>query len=149
MKKYRYRKVNPETLSQMKQLREEGLTYKAIAEKFNINSSSVAYWLSPKEKENAIKRANKYYSKLTKEQIKEKEKNRSEYKSKYSLDRYQNDEEFRKRMIKYVQNSFKRRRKNWILEGNCSFCGREREDKKWKMCEKCRKRERNRKTKIN
>ena len=63
MKKYRYHKVNPEILSQMKQLREDGLTYKAIAEKFNISASNAQYWLSPKKKENSIKRSMKYNKK--------------------------------------------------------------------------------------
>ena len=139
MKKYRYHKVNPGILSQMKQLREDGLTYKAIAEKFNISATSAQYWLSPKEKENSIKRSMKYYKKLTQEQRREKEKKRYEYKKKYFLERYQEDEEFRKRMIRYVQNSFKKRQKEWKKEGLCNICGRERKDKKWKRCERCRK----------
>ena len=140
MKKYRYRKVTPKMLEEMKQLREDGLTYQAIAEKFNINSSTAQYWLSPQEKEKSIRRSMKSYAKLTKEQIKEKNKEHYEYKKKYNTERYNKDEEFRKRMIKYVQNSFKRRQKGWLIAGLCSGCGREREDEKWKNCERCRKR---------
>ncbi len=139
MKKYRYRKVNPEILSQMKQLKESGLTYQAIAEKFNIGSSTAQYWLSPQEKENSIKRSKKSYAKLTPEQRKETYKKHYKYQKEYYVERYNSDEEFRKRHIKSITNSFAKRREVWREQNLCSQCGRDKIEKKWKTCEKCRK----------
>jgi predicted transcriptional regulator len=138
IKKYKYRKVNPKILSKMKRLREKGLTYKKIASNVNISESCVQYWLNPQQKDKTAKRSKKVYKKLTQKQKKEKNKKRQPYTSQYLKERYNNDEEFRKRFIKTVGDSHKRMRKKWISEGNCSRCGGKREDKRWKTCERCR-----------
>ncbi|KKK78897.1 hypothetical protein LCGC14_2838910, partial [marine sediment metagenome] len=43
MKHYKYRKVNPEILKEMKQLRKGGLSYKKIAENVNTCDATVQY----------------------------------------------------------------------------------------------------------
>ena len=141
-KHYRYRKVTPEILEEMKDLRASGLTQEKIAKKFNITNSTVQYWTNPQQKEDRIRSAKKSNAKLTTEQRKEKTKKHSEYNKKYFLGRYNNDEEFRKRIIQHVKDYIKKRREKRISEGNCSTCGRERENKKYKMCEKCREKRR-------
>lgn len=138
-KKYKYRKVTPEILEKMKKLREGGLTYKLIAEKVNIDASSVQYWLSPQQRENAIKRGKKSYAKLTKEEIVKRNKKQYKKAQKYYKERYHEDEEFRKDFISMVRRSFKKRKKAWIEKGLCSLCGRKREDKKLRTCKRCRK----------
>lgn len=140
-KHYRYRKVNPNILSQIQKLRASGMTHKKIAEKLKIGSSLIGYWLNPETRKKTIERAKKDYVKLSKKQKREKEKGRSEYKSKYYLERYNNDEEFRRRMIKYILSSFKKRCEEWRKKGLCSKCGK-RKDKKYKQCEKCREKQR-------
>ena len=138
-KHYRYRKVTPEILEKMKDLRGKDLTYKDIAKKLKLNPSIVGYWLNPETREKAINKGKEFYSKLSKKKKKEIEKEHYDYKKEYNTKRYSEDEEFRKRMIGYVQTSFKRKREEWIKKGLCSRCGRKRKDKRWRSCEKCRK----------
>jgi transposase len=137
MKRYRYRKITPEDLEEMKRLREEGLSYKEIAKRFNVTYSTALYHLSEREKEMNKKRAMKSLSKLTKKQIKEKQKKQQPYRSAYYKDRYNNDEEFRKGLIKLITKSLRKRRNKWVKKGLCSKCGRKREEE-WKQCNKCR-----------
>lgn len=138
IKRYRHRKTSPEMLKKMKKLRENGITYKEISEKVGLSESVVQYWLSPRQKENGIKRGKKFYAKLTPKQKKEKSKKGYLYRKKYYKERYNNDEEFRRRHIQNIINSFNKRKERWIIDGLCSKCGRIRIDKKWKTCERCR-----------
>ncbi len=138
IKHYRYRKVTPEILEKIKKLKASGMNYGKIAEKLKIVSSTVGYWLNPETRKKTIKRANKFYTKLTPEQRKRSKKSYGHQKE-YYMERYHNDEEFKKRIIKHMKKSFKKRKEKWISEGNCSICGKKRKDKKFKTCEKCRK----------
>lgn len=147
MKHFRYRKVNPKIRREMKQLRKGGLSYRKIAKEFNIGLSTVIYHLKIGERKKTIERANKSYLKLTKEQIRENEKKRYAYKKQYYIERYANDKKFRKRHIQNIQNSFERRREVWKEQNKCFGCGRDKIEKKWKMCERCREKRRNRKVK--
>ena len=142
IKHYRYRKVTPEILEKIKELRAKGMTHKKIAEKLKLSESIVGYWLNPGTRKKTIKRAKKSYTKLTLEQRREKEKKRYKYKKKYFTERYNNDEEFRKRMIGYIQSSFNKRRKEWKKQELCILCGRIRKDKNYKLCEGCRNKKR-------
>ncbi len=142
MKHYKYRKVNPEILKEMKQLRKGGLSYKKIAENVNTCDATVQYWLSPQQRENAIKRAKKFYTKLTKKEIAKRNKKRYKKAKKYYRERYHEDKEFRKDFIRMVRRSFKKRKKEWEEKGLCSQCGRKMEDKKWRTCERCREQKR-------
>lgn len=140
MEHYRYRKITPEILKNMQNLKKENISNDKIAKMFNIAGSTVSYWLSEKQKKNAIKRAKKFYKeKMTKEEKSLSNKKRYNYKKDYLKERYNNDEEFRERYKKYVSDSFKRRSKIWVEKGLCSTCGRERENKRFKQCERCRK----------
>ncbi len=142
MKHYRYRKLNLIDIEVMKILKEAKVTHKEIAKGFGVAMSTIQYHLIPKQRENSIKRAMKYYTKLTKEQKQEKIKKQAKYRSQYYPERYNLDSEFRKRHIQNIGNSFKRRKEKWKKQNKCSNCGREREDKMWKQCEKCRERRR-------
>ena len=138
IKRYRYNKATPETIEKIEKLKASGMTHKEIAEKLKLGTSTVGYWLNPEIRKKGIERAKKDYAKLSKKEKREKEKARYEYKKKYFLERYNQDEEFRKRMIKYIQTSFKKRSGEFRKKGLCSICGRKRKDKKYKQCEKCR-----------
>lgn len=136
--KYRYRKITPENIGEMKILRKQGFTYRDIAEIFNVRMGVARYHLIPKEKEYKINQVKKYHANLTNKQKKEKTKKQQPYMKKYMNDRYNNDEEFRKSFIEMVQKNFKKRREKWILKGLCNSCGRKRINKKFVLCEKCR-----------
>lgn len=139
MKHYKYKKINPFDKEVMKILKDANLSYKEIAIGFEVANSTIQYHLNPKQKENSIKRAMKSYGKLSKEQKLKKSRKHTEYGSQYHFERYNLDSEFRERQIQNIGNNFKKRRKEWIKKGLCSSCGREREDKRWKSCEICRK----------
>ena len=139
---YRFRKVTPKMKVEMKKLRKKGTTYKEISETFGIAFSVVQYHFDPKYREQKIKDSLKFYSKLSKEKKKEKIKKAYPKVKAYIFERYNNDEEFRKRYIGYVRNSFIKRKKIWIEKGLCSGCGRFRIEKMWKRCEKCREKSR-------
>ena len=94
MKRWKYRKVTPEILEEMRELYATG-NYKQnqIAEMFGLSQSNVNYWLNPKSREVALKRSNAYNKKHPKKRpYNAKQKN-------YMRERYQNDEEFRERML--------------------------------------------------
>lgn len=138
MKRYRYRKITPEDIGVMKELREKGLFYYKIAEKFGVNISTVLYHLSPREKIMQKKRADKSNNKMTEKQRQEKIKKAAPRMKKYMKERYNNDGKFRKDFLSMVSRNFEKRRKAWIEKGLCSQCGRKRKNKKWVSCERCR-----------
>ncbi len=142
MKHYRYRKIKPEDVEVMKELREQGLSYKKIGKRFNVSWKTPHYHLNPREKEIGRKRAYKSSSKLTKKQKKKRQLKEQKYRSEYMKDRYQNDEKFREDFLDIVKRNFEKRRKGWLIAELCSNCGREREDKKWRMCKRCRRKKR-------
>lgn len=98
--KYRYRKVTPEIELQMKQLRKEGKSYDKIAEMFNVRQSTVIYHVSDKYKKYQLKRANERNHKHTKKEIRINNKLRKKYRCQWFKDRYHDDEEFRKKVIR-------------------------------------------------
>lgn len=138
MKRYRYRKIIPEDLELMKILRDAGLFYWEIGQVFGISSNTAIYHLSPREKMMTIKRANKLNNKMTKKQKREKSRKKAPYRKQYMKERYNNDEEFRKRFIGSMSRSQKRIRDQRRKQGLCTKCGGKRKDKKFKQCENCR-----------
>ena len=97
MKRYKYRKVTPEMLKEMRELYATGnYTQTGIAKMFGLPQSSGNYWLNPKSREKAKARGREY----ARNNPKKCEYN--EARRDYQRERYQNDEEFRKRMIKHV-----------------------------------------------
>jgi len=138
MTRYRYRKIKPEDIVVMKELRGRGLSYEKIGKEFNIQWSVVHYHLSPREKMMCKKRAHKSLDKMTKKQKLEKSRRHYLYTKQYIVERYQNDEEFRRYYCGLVKRSFEKRRRVWIEKGLCSKCGRRRKNKRWRYCERCR-----------
>lgn len=144
MKRYKYRKVNPEMFKLIKQLRKDGISYTEIGKELKLSSSTVSYHLNPKDREETIKRAKKSYKRLTKEELRERGKRDYPKKKEYYKKRYHEDEEFRKYFIGLVGKSFKKRREIWLANGLCSICGKERKNEELKLCERCRKMRRRR-----
>ena len=110
MKEFRgkHGKVTDIMAQEMKKLREEGKTFREIAVIYNVALSTIQYHVSPGEKEKNKKLVYERRKKLgpTSKQYPER---RREYMRNYMKDRYNNDPEFRERMIKHVANSQKRR----------------------------------------
>lgn len=110
IKRYRFRKITPEIKAEMRKLREEGLSYRKISEKFDVSYSIVCYHLSARAKRKAKERAIKWNKKLTKKQKREKTKKQQPHLSQYIMERYHNDKEFRERFKKSSRDYQKRRR---------------------------------------
>jgi len=138
-KRHKYRKVDPKILEGMRKLRIDGLTLKDIGKKYGLSVSTVNYHLNPKYKEKVKERTRKYVKSLSKEELAERNKKWYEKVRKYWVKRYNTDPDFRKYFLEMVKRNFEKRRKGWIKKGLCSRCGRKRKNKKWMLCEGCRK----------
>lgn len=120
---YRYRKVTPEILKRMQELREEeGKTYKEIADIIGtIGWPTVMYWLNENVHKKRNERSLEYSRNLSKEEKKEKQKKEQPYRSQYYKERYHNDPEFRRKVIDSIiryQKRVRRRRKNEKIQSN-------------------------------
>ncbi len=142
MKRYRYRKIRPEDVELMRIFRDVGMSYREIGVMFGIAWSTAMYHLSEREKLRKRTAVIKTHNKMTKGQLKEKQLKTQNYRSKYMIERYRNDEEFRGRMKKVMLKCSKNRIKIWKEKGLCSSCGKERENKSYIRCENCRLKQR-------
>lgn len=101
---FRHRKVTPELVEFMKSLRNNDTPFKQIAKTCNLSSSSVQYHLNPKCRADAITRENKRYYENPKvreyQAQKRRSQSRKDWNRNYLHDRYTNDPEFRKKMIR-------------------------------------------------
>ena len=97
LRHFRYRKVTPELLTKMQELRAEGKSYYKIAERCHVNYSTVQYHLNERQRENTLNRARKA---LAKKQGKPKSLKEKRYNAEYFKDRYHHDEEFRRSVIR-------------------------------------------------
>ena len=98
-----HQKVTETMKTEFKELRESGLTYKQIAEIHGVSSGTIQYHLNEKTRLLSLERQNRYY----KEGRSWRQKNPEKYQkwsSAYHLDRYNNDSEFRQRMIQHIKN---------------------------------------------
>lgn len=94
-------RVNEEQKVEMKRLREEGMTFKAIGEVFGVCDSSVQYHVLDEYRERVKERCIKY-AKINYDKYKndvEFRKRRRVYMRKYMRDKYRNDVEFKARAL--------------------------------------------------
>ena len=96
----RNKKVTPEMKKKMKKLREAGLTYKEIADEFNLSQSAVHYQLNSRTRELAKLGMTKHY-KIHGHYSERYPEKRKKYMREYMRERYRNDPEFRSRMNKH------------------------------------------------
>lgn len=107
----RNQKVTDEIKAEMIALREAGYTFAKIAEIFGVAFSTVRYHIVPGEKEKNRKRA--YASqKRTGSWHKRNPERTREYMRIYMRERYNNDPEFRLRMLAHVKKSDEKSRLN-------------------------------------
>jgi len=141
---FKYKKVTPEIFNKMKKLREQGWSYRKIGSFLNVSDTIVQYHLNEKRREKALKGAKERNLKIPKEKIKEKNKKHYLYQKKYIMERYHKDLEFRRKFIDAVLKYKRKRKKERIKKGLCVLCGGVREDKRFRWCEECRKKWRER-----
>jgi len=103
MLKFKYRKVTPTILAEMKALREKGWSHQQIADTFGLSSSTVQYHLTDYYKPQALaraKRSNKKQKESGYYHRSEVKARRKAYQRDYMRERYQNDLEFRQKVIR-------------------------------------------------
>lgn len=135
--RFRYRKITPEKLVEMKELKKLGKNYRQIAKIFGVSDSVVQYHLVPRTRAKCKKRAQGYNKKLTHRQVRLKNRIRKVYLREYLNDRYKNDLEFNKRLKKSIKISSKKIRDKRIKNHICAHCGKTKV-KKGKTCKKCK-----------
>ena len=87
----------------MRLLRSYGLAYKPIAQVCEVSWTTVLYHLSPKEHANKLKRERERCRTVSAQQYNTKRQKTKEYQKwmrEYMHDRYHNDSEFRRKMIR-------------------------------------------------
>ena len=97
--KTKYKKTTEEVRKVMKEMRENGLTYKAIAKILGFAPSTIQYHLDSNTKEKTIQRSLKNA----------KSRDRTEYNKEYMSERYNNDEEFRERVKTHSRECWRRK----------------------------------------
>jgi predicted transcriptional regulator len=100
---FSYRKVTPEMVIQMKELKKQGLTTYDIAKKLGIAQATVIYHLNPKYRKKRILRARKQERKVYPK--------KKEYIKEYIRKRYSIDEKFREKFKKLLRKQAKKRGK--------------------------------------
>lgn len=127
-------------------LREKGEGLESIGKKFKVSSTSILYHTNKKFREKVKKYAREEMKNLSKEEMKE--RNKKYYNKDYFRNRYQTNEEARKKMIEENTKHTRRRYLERLEKGLCPVCGAKR-DSKFKMCEECRRKvnEKNKKRK--
>ena len=94
-------KLNKEHIEEIKRLSESGDSIRSIAKLFQVSHSTISYHLN---KEAARKTRRRWWNNLTKERRKEYYDKRKPYLAKYMKKRYNEDEEFREKKVKYQRN---------------------------------------------
>jgi len=102
-KHFRYRKVTPDLLDFMRQLRTYQFNYKQIAEICELNPASVQYHLEPRTRERTVARANRYNQRTDsgkKNAEKQVVARQRRWMREYLRERYHNDPQFRAKVIR-------------------------------------------------
>lgn len=111
-RRWKYRKVSPKDIEEMKDLREQGWSYVKIGKLFKIDPHSVRYWIDDEYRQRCIERAKRRPRKpLTDEQ----KAKRKVYIRNYIKKRYNEDPEFRERFLGHTKKWQKKKKAE--LEG--------------------------------
>lgn len=115
IKRWKYRKITPAEVEEMKALRAFGWKYSKIGKKFDLDSHSVRYWVDDEYHEKCIMRAKARKRGSLSEEQKEK---RREYIRNYIKSRYNEDPEFRERFLKHSKKWQNKKKENLKSEEN-------------------------------
>ena len=115
-----------------------GKNYIQIGKILSFSTETIRYQLNENYKKDKIKRTKRYYNNLSLEEKIRSRRNYQPHLSKYIKDRYNSDEEFRRRIINSVKKSQSKNRVYREKNNLCMLCGNKR-DSKFRNCESCRK----------
>jgi len=94
-------KLNKGHIEEIRRLSKTGESIRSIAKLFQVSHSTISYHL---DKESKRKDRRKWWNNLSRERKKEIYNKRKPYLAKYMKKRYNEDEEFREKKIKYQRN---------------------------------------------
>ena len=103
MNKFRYRKITPDKLGKMKELRKQGMNFSEIGKMFNVSNSTVQYWCKPEWRERCKRR-----SIINSKGMISAWKRNPDYVKKYLNERYHKDPEFREKCLERIRKTQKR-----------------------------------------
>lgn len=131
-------KLTQEMISEIKDMRKKGIAIINIATKFNVHENTIWYHLSEKYKRSIKRNTRKYWNQLTPKQKRKKTKKYQPILSKYIMERYNKEPEFKRKFLDRVLKYQRKRRKIWEEKGLCGKCGKDKKNKEYKWCKKCR-----------
>lgn len=101
-------KITEEIINQMKELRQQGLSYGKISIKLKVSITSVLYYLNKDQREKIKKRAKEFYYNLPKDkkEIRNKKLRESLFK------KYNEDKDYREKKREYQRKYSRERQKN-------------------------------------
>jgi hypothetical protein len=108
------KKLNNEQIKEIKELRNKGLTQFEIATKFKVSISTIQYHTDEKQKNKILERAKNYSKNLPEEKRKELNIKRRNYWNNYQNNKYNSNEEYRRKRLNYQKEHNKKKR---IKEG--------------------------------
>jgi len=106
-------KLTKKQINRIKGLREEGLKVSEIAEKLDLNYSTVHYHLNSEKRKQDTRR---YWNKLPKEKQRQIRKRYNPYQKEYQRNKYQKDKNFRKKKIEYSKKYYQEHRSSKPIE---------------------------------
>ena len=109
-----HKKVTEEMKLEFKELREQGLSYKKIADVYGLSRTTVHYHLDDNMKELLKKGARKASREKRLWRNKNPDKNRA-WANLYMIERYNNDDEFRERVRRNAASSYRARKDSLIV----------------------------------
>ena len=101
-------RLTEEQIEELRKLKKEGVKTKELKVMFGISQPTINYWTNENTRINQKKKSVNWFKKLPKEKRSEIYQKRKTYLRNYYRNRYNTDEDFRKRQIKAVQDSKKR-----------------------------------------
>ena len=115
-----------------------GKNYTEVGKILSFSAETIKYHLIEYYRKDKIERIKRYYKNLSSEEKRKIKKKFQPYLSKYIKDRYNRDEEFRKRIIDSVKKNQSKNRLHREKNNLCMQCGSKR-DSKFRNCESCRR----------
>ena len=115
MNRWKFRKVTPEQIAEMKQIREaQGISYAKIGEQFGIDGHSARYWIDDAYRESCRAKAR---ARPVTPMSPESKLRRREYIRNYINRRYNEDPEFRNRFLGHSKK-WQRKKREQIEENS-------------------------------
>ena len=102
--KEKTKRLMREEITELKELRKQGMTQIELAKKYNTSLGTIGYHTNESVRLKRINYSKSYYRNLPIERKKELNKKKKEYLKNYSKNRYHADKEYRDKILNYQKN---------------------------------------------